>query len=133
MMDTTFRALRTMCFGAGALATAILAGAQAVCAQASPSELVVRLERLENQLRQLTGMVEQLQYRNQQLEEQMRRMHPGQAPPASPARRSDAFDPSQKPGAPGAPRALGSLPVSPGGTLMSDESAREPRSARAAL
>src|SRR5215472_6107734 len=36
-------------------------------AQASPSELVVRLDRLENQVRQLTGLVEQLQYRNQQL------------------------------------------------------------------
>jgi tol-pal system protein YbgF len=131
MMDTTFRALRTMCFGAGALATAILAGAQAVCAQASPSELVVRLERLENQLRQLTGMVEQLQYRNQQLEEQMRRMQPGQAaPPASPPRRSDVFDPNQNPAAPGAPRALGSLPTGPGGSapgaVMSDEPAREP-------
>jgi tol-pal system protein YbgF len=132
MMDTTFRAFRTGCFGAGAVAGAIIAGPQMVRAQAPPSELVVRLDRLENQLRQLTGMVEQLQYRNQQLEEQMRRMHPGQAPPASPARRSDAFDPSQKPGAPGAPRALGSLPLSPGGTVMSDESAREPPSAGAA-
>jgi tol-pal system protein YbgF len=124
MMDTAFRALRTG-LAAGAVAAAIIAGPQMVRAQAPPSELVVRLDRLENQLRQLTGMVEQLQYRNQQLEEQMRRMHPGQAPPASPPRRSDVFDPSQKPGAPGAPRALGSLPVGPGGAVMSDESARE--------
>jgi tol-pal system protein YbgF len=53
-------------------------------AQASPSELVVRLDRLENQVRQLTGLVEQLQYRNQQLELQLRRMQdPGGLPPTA--------------------------------------------------
>src|SRR5262245_9508263 len=41
--------------------------------QNSPSELTVRLERLENQIRQLTGAIEQLQYRNQQLEQMVRR------------------------------------------------------------
>jgi tol-pal system protein YbgF len=39
-------------------------------AQMTESELVMRLNRLENQVRQLTGQVEQLQYRNQQLEQQ---------------------------------------------------------------
>jgi tol-pal system protein YbgF len=43
-------------------------------AQLSQSDLVMRLERLESQIRQLTGLVEQLQYRNQQLEGQLRRM-----------------------------------------------------------
>src|SRR3954471_3027477 len=43
-------------------------------AQASPPDLVVRLDRLENQIRQLTGLVEQLQFRNQQLEQQLRGM-----------------------------------------------------------
>src|SRR5581483_12314189 len=38
-------------------------------AQADAAELVVRIDRLENQIRQLTGAVEQLQYRNQQLEQ----------------------------------------------------------------
>ena len=33
----------------------------------------MRLDRLENQIRQLTGTVEQLQFRNQQLEQQLRR------------------------------------------------------------
>src|SRR5215204_1305190 len=47
--------------------------APAQMAQVSPSELVLRLDRLENQVRQLTGLVEQLQYRNQQLEQQLRR------------------------------------------------------------
>src|SRR5262249_19771791 len=37
--------------------------------QASEADLIVRLDRLENALRQLTGTVEQLQYRNQQLEQ----------------------------------------------------------------
>ena len=100
-----------------------------------PAELTVRLDRLENALRQLTGTIEQLQYRNQQLEQQVRglsQMGGGAAPPAvgaTPAlpprattppagqippqqpsgRRSDVFDPSQQPAAPGAPRALGSL------------------------
>jgi tol-pal system protein YbgF len=38
------------------------------------SDVIVRLDRLENQIRQLTGVVEQLQYRNQQLEVQLRRV-----------------------------------------------------------
>jgi tol-pal system protein YbgF len=41
---------------------------------AQSSELAVRLDRLESQIRQLTGAIEQLQYRNQQLEGQLRRM-----------------------------------------------------------
>ena len=43
-------------------------------AQSSALDLVVRLERLETQIRQLTGAIEQLQSRNQQLESQVRRM-----------------------------------------------------------
>jgi tol-pal system protein YbgF len=41
---------------------------------AQSSDLAVRLDRLESQIRQLTGALEQLQYRNQQLEGQLRRM-----------------------------------------------------------
>jgi tol-pal system protein YbgF len=101
-------------------------------AQMSDSDLVVRLDRLENQIRQLTGVIEQLQYRNQQLEALVRRMQedgggrptaqsrPQSLPPstATPAatgsgRRGDAFDPAQNPNAPGAPHTLGSN--SPGG------------------
>jgi tol-pal system protein YbgF len=41
-------------------------------AQMSESDLVMRLNRLEAQVRQLTGTVEQLQFRNQQLEQQLR-------------------------------------------------------------
>jgi tol-pal system protein YbgF len=105
-------------------------------AQADPGDLTVRLDRMENALRQLTGTIENLQYRNQQLEMQLKRMqddteyrfqqlgskgsapppaqaapmNPGNAPaaaPSNPGRRSDVFDPSQHPTAPGAPRVLG--------------------------
>jgi tol-pal system protein YbgF len=97
-------------------------------AQSDPGDLSVRLDRMENALRQLTGTIEQLQYRNQQLEMQIQQlgarngvapapqaapMSPGSTPPAAanPGRRSDIFDPSQNPSAPGAPRTLGNQAV----------------------
>src|SRR5882672_10821221 len=43
-------------------------------AQVSGSDMVVRLDRLETQIRQLTGVIEQLQFRNQQLEGLVRRL-----------------------------------------------------------
>ena len=101
-------------------------------AQPGDSDAAMRFDRIENALRQLTGTIEQLQYRNQQLEMQLKRMQEdteyrfqqlgvrGGAAPAGPAavpnaapvatapgRRGDLFDPSQHPNAPGAPRALG--------------------------
>jgi tol-pal system protein YbgF len=108
-------------------------------AQTSATDLTVRLDRIENQIRQLTGAMEQLQFRNQQLEQQLKRAQedsefrfqelggrtgaarprpsppPAQAaPPAAPqgppGRRSDAFDPNENPGAPGVPQTLGALP-----------------------
>jgi tol-pal system protein YbgF len=98
------------------------------------NDLMVRLERLDGQIRQLTGAIEELQHRNQLLEAQIQEMRggvaraPASAPMAAPAgparpsvtpglpppsaaqlgRRSDAFDPAQHPDAPGAPRVLGS-------------------------
>lgn len=98
------------------------------------AEMVLRMERLENTVRQLTGQVEQLQYRLQQMEAG----RPGGAPPAAAlppptanrapvsvpqsaplapppgtappgaGKRSDAFDPTVVPEAPGAPQPLGS-------------------------
>jgi len=94
-------------------------------AQADASDPSVRLDRIESALRQLTGTVEQLQYQNQQLQMQLKRMQddteyrlqqlgskgsgaPVNAPPAArPGNRSDVFDPAQRPNAPGAPRVLG--------------------------
>jgi tol-pal system protein YbgF len=142
-------------------------------AQADDVDPELRIQQLENQLRQVTGQNEELQFRNRQLEEQIRQLQAGnpaqaanpaaanprpnvavappvqpgpvprqpqqpaydqqqmagpapivQEPPPAPAgqgrRRGDAFDPSQNPNAPGAPRALGGgqLPVTaeaPGG------------------
>ncbi len=46
-------------------------------AQMSASDAVMRMEAIEHQVRQLTGQVEQLQYRNQQLEQQLRAMQSG--------------------------------------------------------
>jgi tol-pal system protein YbgF len=98
-------------------------------AQTDPGDMSVRLDRIENTLRQLTGTLEQLQFRNQQLEQQVRALQgggaaapqpqyqpqpagrpgvPSAAPPAAtPGRRGDLFDPAQQPNAPGAPRTLG--------------------------
>ncbi len=126
----------------------------------------MEIDRLSDQLRKLTGQNEELQHRNQVLEEQLRQLQGGAAPGApaargpanagsapyqnqnqqyqnqpyqnpqyqqpqqpayqgqqgapittpyndgqapSPGRRGDAFNPSQNPNAPGAPRALGSM------------------------
>src|SRR6185369_13736379 len=41
-------------------------------AEGPTTEQVLRIERLEAQIRQMTGTIEQLQYRNQQLENQVR-------------------------------------------------------------
>ena len=98
-----------------------------------PGEMAVRLDRMENAIRQLTGTIEQLQYRNQQLEQQVRGLQqgggaaaapqpqyqqpvrpgaPANVPPAAnPGRRGDVFDPNQRPDAPGAPRTLGNASV----------------------
>jgi tol-pal system protein YbgF len=105
------------------------------------TEQVLRIERLEAQIRQLTGTIEQLQHRNQQLEAHIRRLEGGAgpqsaAPPRPPAgpssiqtgpviaapapgpapvpgRRPDVFDPTQNPNAPGVPRPLGTIPADP--------------------
>src|SRR3712207_580830 len=57
--------------GAAALALSVVL--PAARAQMSEPDVVVRMERLENQIRQLTGTIEQLQFRNQQLEQQLKR------------------------------------------------------------
>ncbi len=88
--------------------------------------LVVRIDRLENQIRTLTGQIEQLQFQVRRLEEQARppAAQTGVGAPAGAAavpplgapvnlgdpsrqRRGDAFDPTQAPNAPGAPRPIG--------------------------
>ncbi|WNJ91916.1 tol-pal system protein YbgF [Bosea sp. 685] len=112
---------------AGWMAFAIAAPARAQDA----AELTVRTARLENQLRQLSGQIEQLQFENKRLTEQLRKFQedvdfrlnergggrtggaaPATAPSSAPAggqrqRRGDAFDPTTQQGAAGAPRSLG--------------------------
>jgi tol-pal system protein YbgF len=162
MMALSARAFRTALLAASALILAGTASAQepgrspgfldnifggssaaqpaARPAQANEADLAVRLDRLEAHIRQLTGAIEQLQFRNQQLEQQLQRTqgNPGAGPglasgvnppprtspqasplppnpppviPSSPGRRSDVFDPTQNPNAPGAPQTLGSVPA----------------------
>jgi tol-pal system protein YbgF len=76
-------------------------GANAGRMAQSSGDLVMRLDRLEAQIRQLTGAIEQLQYRNQQLEGQLRRMQPEAEyrAPEGPGRAA----PSVRPGIPAQP------------------------------
>lgn len=72
-----------------------LFGAATAFGQSSGSDVTIRLDQLESQMRQLTGTVEQLQYRNQQLEQALQRIQgnqqlgstgaPSTARPATPA------------------------------------------------
>jgi tol-pal system protein YbgF len=150
-----------------AISMSLALSCHAFAQQSDDVDPEMRIQQLENQLRQLTGQNEELQFRNRQLEEQIRQLQAGAppavgvrpnvalapAPPPAPPprlpqqpgydpqqvappapivqeeaavapgqgrRRGDAFDPSQNPNAPGAPRALGGgqLPVvanAPGG------------------
>jgi tol-pal system protein YbgF len=130
-----------VCF---AFVTALAAPAAAQDA----ADAIVRLNRLESQFRQMSGQLEQLQFENRQLKEQLRKFQedvefrfqesrggsratppptttPSRpSPPQSPAtpqpqRRSDVFDPSEVPDAPGAPRPLGT--TAPSAPLASAE------------
>jgi tol-pal system protein YbgF len=69
------------------------AAAAARAQDSSDSDLVTRVDRLEQTIRDLTGQVEQLQYRNQQLEQQVQRLQvqvQGGAPAASVPQRPTA-------------------------------------------
>ena len=97
------------------------------------ASLLLRIDRLENQLRSQTGQMEQMQFQMRKLEDQLRKFQqdvdfrfqdmsgakpaakavpaPASTTPQNPApqKRGDAFDPRAQPDAPGAPRSLGSL------------------------
>ncbi|MFT4118085.1 tol-pal system protein YbgF [Bradyrhizobium sp.] len=94
-------------------AAALLSLCSPVFAQSDDGDPEMRIERLENQLRQLTGQNEELQYRNRQLEDRLRQLEggaqgaPGQAqaapgvaavPPAqsAPAYRQQQQQPAQQ-------------------------------------
>lgn len=120
--------------GLAALAFGLATAGLALPARAQDAaDLVVRTSRMENQIRQLSGQIEQLQFENKRLSEQLRKFQedvdfrlnergggrssgaaaPGNAAPAGgaaprpqPQRRGDAFDPTTQQGAAGAPRPL---------------------------
>jgi len=66
------------------IALACLLWANAASAQNSPSDLVTRIDRLEESIRNLTGAIEQLQYHNQQLEQRLQRLEQMQGGPPRP-------------------------------------------------
>ncbi len=66
--------IRAAAFVLTAFAFAGWPGMASAQQQMDDADVVVRIDQLQNQIRQLTGSVEQLQYRNQQLEQQMKRM-----------------------------------------------------------
>ena len=101
--------------GAAAIA-ALLAFSSPASAQSDDADLEMRVQRLENQLRQLTGQNEELQYRNRQLEDRLRQLGgnaaappAGQPPAAQPsvaAAPVQAYPPARQPQAqPGYPPA----------------------------
>jgi tol-pal system protein YbgF len=78
-------------------------------ASADSSELAVRIDRLENALRQMTGTIEQLQYQNQQLQMQLKRMQDD-----TEYRLQQLGSKAPPPAAGAAPRAMApQLPVAP--------------------
>lgn len=113
-----------------ALAAALFGAAVPASAQ-DAADLLVRTTRLENQLRQMSGQIEQLQFENRRLTEQLRKFQEDvdfrlnekgggrsgaatpSAPPAGGApapqrqRRGDAFDPTMQTGTAGGPQSLG--------------------------
>ena len=94
-----------------------------------PASLLVRIDRLEDQVRKLNGAIQQLQYGQQQLQDALQKFArsvefrfreaagggaaaaggSSPAPVGGRSRAHDAFEPSLRPGAPGAPRPLGQL------------------------
>src|SRR6516164_3404704 len=102
--------------------------AGAAHAQMSGADLVTRIDRLQAQVRELTGTVEELQYRNQQLEQEVQRLRaaaPGGAaatpptaqssPPPSPRYSSQQYPPAATASPPPVmqtPGAVASVPAS---------------------
>ena len=153
-----FSSLRLMTALVGGLALAAPAGAQfdPFRRQVAPpadipgdsnevAGLVLRINRLEEALRQANGRIEQLENSNHRLEDQLQRFRQdvefrfGERPDAGPLgpdaaappatvseapaplrpRKSDAFDPNANPNAPGAPQALGT--TAPSAPLVHDQ------------
>lgn len=127
--STLARYLSRSGLAALACAAALFGGAVPASAQ-DAADLLVRTTRLENQLRQMSGQIEQLQFENRRLSDQLRKFQedvdfrmnekgggrPGAAAPNAPPagggapqrqRRGDAFDPTTQHGAAGGQQQLG--------------------------
>ena len=87
---------KAMIRAASLLALACALWASSARAQTSESDLVTRIDHLEEEIRELTGNVEQLQYRNQQLEQMIQRLQ-GAAPAAEPSRSAGQYAPPPGP------------------------------------
>ena len=100
--------IRSISLVVAALLCALWGGAAR--AQMSQADLLTRIDRLEAALRELTGTVEQLQYRNQQLEQQLRALQDasqtGARPPRVVAAAATADRTILAAAAPGAPSSL---------------------------
>jgi len=112
--------------------------------------LLLRVERLETDLRRANGEIEELQNQNQRLADEMRRFRedvefrlssggkasvavaaqPAVQPQPQPLRKSDAFDPNAAPNAAGAPQPLGTTAAS---APLSDGLPAKPRAAGAPM
>jgi tol-pal system protein YbgF len=102
-------------------------------AQLSAPDLVLRIDRLEEEIRRLTGLVEQLQYRNQQLEQQLRRAQapgPGTQADAQARREPDAGRPGSGMAMPPQPATVDSLPAPPVPSAPSASSSAAPPARR---
>lgn len=123
-----FRAALSRAALLACLALAGIAAFKPAMAQ-DAAEILLRLDRLENENRRLNGQIEELKFANRRLEDQLKRFQtdadmrmrdlesgrggaprtntaPAQTGGQTPGRRSDAFDPNQSPNAPGAPRQI---------------------------
>jgi len=146
-MTNLFRALSRQVLSRPVLAATLLAGTMLAAPQAraqDAAELILRLDRLEADNRRLTGQNEELRFQLRRMEDQLKRFQtdtdtrfrdlegtrgvlrtsPQGAPPSGPApatpnKRSDAFDPANAPSAtPGAPRQLGGGVATPPGAPL---------------
>ena len=111
----------------------VFTGMIAVTAHAQDaSEVLLRLNRMENQMRQLSGELEQLQFENKRLQDQLLKFQQdvefrfqdsagkngGGAKPGMPQKKSDAYDPSQPAGD------VGQARPAQGGPLNLNQAAR---------
>src|SRR5262245_27082096 len=79
-MSSRFHQLTGVVALAACLSVSSLALSSRARAQSDDGDPEMRIQALENQLRQLTGQNEELQYRNRQLEERLRQLQGGAQP-----------------------------------------------------